>query len=211
MGSRCLPLVSTFVLFGLAVSQASAQVIEFESGGLKYKALTRGGVTIMFAALPTHIHDWSILQVSISNGSPVSWAIRPADFEFRRADGSVLDALSARDVVDTMMQHASRGDVIKLISAYETTLYGNTKIRSTNGYEERRESALAEIGSTKLKAAAAASAIVLVTTKLMPGQSTDGAIFYANQGKPLGPGHLTVNAAGEKFEFTVDAEPQKSR
>ena len=44
---------------------------------------------------------------------------------------------------------------------------------------------------------AAASAIAFVVTKLQPGQSTDGAVFWATAGKPLGAGRLTVNAAGE--------------
>ena len=64
-----------------------AQVLEFESGGLKYKALTRGGVTIMFAPLPTRILGYSILQVAISNGSPVSWSFKPEDFRFERDSG----------------------------------------------------------------------------------------------------------------------------
>lgn len=207
MGSPRWLLTAGIVFIGAL----HAQVIEFESGGLKYKALTRGGVTIMFATLPIHVHDWAILQAAISNGSPVSWAIKPEDFKFERADGSMLPALSARTVVDTMIEKASRGDVIKLISAYEAGLYGNTQMHSTNGYEARRQNALAEVGSTKLKAGAAASAIALVTTKLLPGQSTDGAIFYANQGKPLGAGRLIVNAAGETFEFTVEAEVHGSR
>lgn len=207
MGSQCSLLTAGIVFIGAL----HAQVIEFESGGLKYKALTRGGVTIMVATLPTHIHDWAILQVAISNGSPVSWAIKPEDFKFERADRSMLPALPAKTVVDTMIEKASRSDVIKLISAYETGLYGNTQMHSTNGYEARRQSALAEVGSTKLKAAAAASAIALVTTKLLPGQSTDGAIFYANQGKPLGAGRLIVNAAGETFEFILEADVHGSR
>ena len=67
------------------------------------------------------------------------------------------------------------------------------------------------LGSTKLKAASAASAIALVTTKLAPGQSTDGAVFYPSKGKPLGSGRLIVNAAGEIFEFPVEAEiPQRA-
>lgn len=188
------------------IAAVHGQIIEFESGGLKYKTLTRNGVTIMFATLPTHVRDYAILQVAISNGSPISWAIRPEDFKFERAGGQTMPALAARTVVDTLMEKASRGDVIKLVSAYEGGLYGNTQLRSTNGYESRRQNALAELGSTKLKAAAAASAIALVTTKLAPGQSTDGAIFYPNQGKPLGPGHLIVNAAGETFVFPVEAE-----
>ena len=39
----------------------------------------------------------------------------------------------------------------------------------------------------------------------MPGQSTDGAVFYPSQGKPLGAGKLIVNAAGETFTFPVEA------
>ena len=183
-----------------------AQIIEFESAGLKYKTLTHNGVTIMFASLPTHVRDYAILQVAISNGSPVSWAIRPEDFRFERQDGPAIRALPARTVVNTLMEKASRGDVIKLIAAYEAGLYGNAQVRSTNGYESRRQNALAEVGSTKLKAAAAASAIAMVATKLFPGQSTDGAVFYPNQGKPLGAGRLVVNAAGETFDFPVEAE-----
>jgi hypothetical protein len=45
-------------------------------------------------------------------------------------------------------------------------------MRSTNGYESRRQQYLAEVASTKIKAAAAASAIALVQTKLAAGQST---------------------------------------
>jgi len=46
-----------------------------------------------------------------------------------------------------------------------------------------------------------------VTTKLAPGQSTDGAVFYPNGGKPLGSGKLIVEAGGEEFVFPVEVEP----
>lgn len=190
----------------VCTAAAQGQIIEFESSGLKYKALTHGGVTIMFASLPLHIRDYAVLQIAVSNGSPISWSIKPEDFRFERADGSAIQALAARTVVDTMREKATHGDVIKLVSAYETALYGNTQIHSNNGYESRRQNMLAMGGSTKLNAAAAASAIALVATKLLPGQSTDGAIFYQNQGRPLGVGHLTVNVATETFTFPVDAE-----
>jgi hypothetical protein len=203
MRSRRLLLLAAI----LPIAAVRGQIIEFESGGLKYKTLTHGGVTVMFAPLAMHVRDYAVLQVAVSNGSPVSWAIRPEDFSFQRADGQTIRALPARTVVDTLMEKAGRGDVIKLISAYEAALYGNTMVHSTNGYESRRQDALAEGGgSSKLKAAAAASAIVLATTKLLPGQSTDGAIFYATQGKPIGSGHLIVNAAGEVFTFPVEPE-----
>ena len=53
-------------------------------------------------------------------------------------------------------------------SLNEGALFGNAHVHSTNGYESRRQDYLS-LGSTKLKAASAASAIALVTTKLAPG------------------------------------------
>ena len=206
------PLRLFAFLFLASLKIASAQVLEFESGGLKYKALTRGGVTIMFAPLPTRVLGYTILQVAISNGSPVSWSFKPEDFRFEREGGQRIQAVSAGTVVKQLLDHASRGDVGRLINAYEAALFGNARVHSTNGYEERRQDYLA-LGSTKLKAASAASAIALVTTKLTPGQSTDGAVFYPSGGKPLGTGRLIVDAAAEIFEFPVEADipPQASR
>jgi hypothetical protein len=203
-----LRLFACFLLSFFFVAKARAQVLEFESGGLKYKALTRGGVTIMFAPLPTRVLGYTILQVAISNGSPISWSFKPEDFRFEREGGQRIQAVSAGTVVKQLLDHASRGDVGRLISAYEMALFGNAKVHSTNGYESRRQDYLA-LGSTKLKAASAASAIALVTTKLNPGQSTDGAVFYPTKGKPLGAGRLMVDAAAEMFEFPVEAEPQQ--
>jgi hypothetical protein len=142
--------------------------------------------------------------VAISNGSPISWTVKPDDFRFERPDGTVLLATPARNVVNALIDRGTRNDVIRLVSAYESGLYGLQRFRSTNGYESRRQSALAEVSNTRIKAAAAASAIAFVLTKLQPGQSTDGAVFWATSGKPLGAGRLTVNAAGEVFEFTPE-------
>ncbi len=203
-----LRVLALLMLAAVSTVNLHAQVLEFESGGLKYKALTRGGVTIMFAPLPTRILGYSILQVAISNGSPVSWSFKPEDFRFERDSGQKIQAVSAGTVVKQLLDHASRGDVGRLITAYEAALFGNAQVHSTNGYESRRQDYLA-VGSTKLKAAAAASAIALVTTKLEPGQSTDGAVFYPSGGKPLGSGKLFVNAAGEVFEFPVEPEVQQ--
>jgi hypothetical protein len=183
---------------------ARGQIIEFESSGLKYKALTRNGVTIMVAQLPTHVREYAILQVSVSNGSPTSWTVGPEDFRFEGGNGQRIQAPPAKTVVSNFLEKAGRGDVMKLVTAYEGALYSNSQMHSTNGYESRRQNALAEIGSTKLKAAAAASAIAFVNTKLAPGQSTDGAVFYPNAGKPLGAGRLVVSAAGETFDFPME-------
>jgi len=189
---------------------ARAQVIEFESGGLKYKALTRNGLTIMVASLPAHVRDYSIVQVAVSNGSPVSWTVKPEDFTFKSStDGRLIQAQPARDVIESLMEKAHGGDIVKLITTYESGLYGLPRFESTHGYETRRQAALA-MTSAKWKAAAAASAIAFVSTKLAPGDSTDGAVFWATAGKPLGAGKLTVHAAGETFEFDSDSAPVRN-
>lgn len=192
-------------MFAIAAG-LSAQIIEFESNGLRYLTMTKGGLTVMFAHLPAQVRDYSGIQVAVSNGSPIAWTVRPEDFQWIRADGSPLPALPARSIVMTMVEKGSRNDVMRLVSTYESGLYGMTRVNSTNGYEQRRQAAMAELGSTKIKAAAAASAIVLVETKLMAGQSTDGAVFFHTQGKPLGSGRLVVRVGGEVFTFDSEAE-----
>jgi hypothetical protein len=190
-------------ILAAVVLPATGQVIEFESNGLKYQTLTRNGLTVMLAALPAQVRDFSVLQVAVANGSQQTWSVRPEDFLFLRGDGTQVVASTARAVVDTLLERASRSDVIKLITTYENSIYGNIFYKGTNGYEARRQSALAEFTSTRLRAAAAASAIAFVPTKLPPGQSTDGAIFYPNSGKPLGSGTIRVQAAGAVFEFPL--------
>ena len=188
------------LLLGLCVS-VPGQVIEFESNGLKYQTVTKGGVTVMIARLPGHVRELSILQVAVSNGSAGPYTIRPEDFSFKKDDGSELHAWPARDVVQMLKEKGGRGDVIKLVSAYETALYGIPHMRVANAYEARRQQALAEVNSTKLKAAAAASAIALVQTKLAPGESTDGAVFFGAEGKAFGAGKLIVRTNTDTFEF----------
>jgi len=195
-------LVGATVMAALAHGQAA---IPFENNGLHYRALTRGGMTIMIAQLGTRIRDWEVFQVAITNGSPVAWAVKAEDFRFEREAGAPILALAAHEVVDTMLKKASRNDATKLVVAYEEALFGNMHLHTTNGYESRRQDAMA-FGSTRLSAAGAASAIVLAPTKLAPGQSTDGAIFYPDGGKPLGAGKLISNAAGEEFVFPLEAE-----
>jgi hypothetical protein len=102
-----------------------------------------------------------------------------------------------------LIQKGNRNDVIKLVSTYEMAFYGISRMRSTNGYEQRRQAALAET-STRLKAAATASALALVQTRLAAGESTDGAVFFPTSGKPLGPGHLEVRTNTDTFVFTSD-------
>lgn len=179
----------------------SGQVIEFESGGLRYQTQTRNGVTVMFAHIPLQVRQYAVIQVAISNGSQLSWPFKAEDFRFVRADGVAVQAESANAVVLGFMERGGREDVVKLVSTYELGLYGLNRLKSTNGYESRRRAAMAEVGSPRLKAAATASAIVLVPVKLKPGESTDGALFYPNAGKPLGSGKMTAQVAGATFEF----------
>ncbi|MEO7651782.1 MAG: hypothetical protein ABIZ80_15055 [Bryobacteraceae bacterium] len=192
------------LIAALLLLPAAGQVIEFESNGLRYQTLTRNGVTVMFARMPAHVREYSILQVAVSNGAKAPFVIRPEDFSYTRGDGAVIRGAPARQVVDSLMVKGNRGDVIKLVSAYESTLYGISRMRSTNGYEQRRQQALAEVANTRIKAAAAASAIALVLTKLTGGQSTDGAVFFPTEGKPLGPGRLVVRNNSGDFEFNAE-------
>ena len=177
--------------------------IEFQSRGLDYEALTKSGVTVMFAALPPHISNFNVIQVTVTNGSLVSWTVKPTDFSFAREDGTVLQPVSADYVVETLLEKANRNDVIKLQLLYENTIYALSNFRSTNGYEQRREAAMAQFVNRGFKAAAEASAITFVPTKLKPGDSTDGAVFFENRTKEkiLGTGRFIAHTCGETFEF----------
>lgn len=180
---------------------APAQVIEFESHGQKYQTLTKSGVTIIYTHLSVRVHEYAIVQVAISNGSTSPYVIRPENFTYVRADGASAGGVNAADVIDMLMQKGNGGDVVKLITTYEASVYGNTHYKATNGFEQRREAALA-FGGTKLKAAAAASALALGVTKLQPGDSTDGAVFF--DGKPLTGGKLVVRTNTDVFEFNAE-------
>lgn len=197
-GARLLPVLLTIT------ACATAQIIEFESGGLRYLTLSKGGLTVMFAHLPSTVRQYAIIQAAIANGSSAARVVRPEDFTYRRPDGAVLNAMPARTVIDELLERASRTDVIRLVTTYEAGLFGLPRFVSTNGYQQRRQAALAEVSSTRIKAAAAASAIALVETRLRPGDSTDGAVFFATQGKPLGPGTLVVRCGPDVFEFPSD-------
>jgi hypothetical protein len=182
--------------------------IEFQSHGLEYEALTKNGITVMFAPLPQHISDFNVVQVTVTNGSLVSWTVKATDFSFTRQDGTALVPTSADYVVETLLAKANRSDVIKLQLLYENTIYALSNFRSTNGYEQRREAAMAQFVNKGFKAAAAASAITFVATKLKPGDSTDGAVFLENRTKEksLGTGRFVAHTCGEIFVFETYGE-----
>lgn len=182
--------------------------IEFESHGLEYEALTKNGITVMFAPLPPHVKDYNIIQVTVTNGSLVSWTVKPSDFTFVRQDSTALPAVPADDVIASLLEKASRSDVIKLQLLYESSIYALANYRPTNGYEQRREAAMAQFVNPRFKAAAAASAIILTATKLKPGDSTDGAVFFENRSKDkmLGAGRLIAHTCGQTFVFETYPE-----
>jgi hypothetical protein len=155
----------------------------------------------MWATLPTQLREFTIIQVAISNGSGGPYVIRPEDFSFVRNDGTELRATPANRVVQMFYRRGTSNDVIKLVTAYEASIYGMPNFKTTNGYEQRRQGALAAMQSSKLKAAATASALALVQMKLTPGESTDGAVFFPTDGKPMGAGHLVVRTNTDLFNF----------
>lgn len=184
---------------------ALAQVIEYEADGQKFQTLSHRGLTVIITHLPVQIAGYGLIQVSIANGSQMHWTIKPEDFEYVRG-AATITALSADAVVNVMLEHASGNDVIKLITSYEKSLYAIPNMRTNNGYEQRRQGALAFGGSQKLKAAAAASAITLAQVRLAPGESTDGAVFMRlpRDPKTLTGGNVVFHCEGETFDFNPD-------
>jgi hypothetical protein len=184
--------------------------LEFESGGLKYQALTKGGVTVMVAPLPTRILGYSILQVAVTNGSDENKLVLPEKFRFQPTVGRAIQALSANAVVKDVLDRAGRNDVGRLIGVYEAALFGNTNLELRFGYEARRKDAMA-IGGGRMKAAAAAAAVVLGSSRLEPGQSNDGAVFLPTSNKPLGAGTLVLETQDQRYEFKLTPPPAPAR
>ncbi|HWE51011.1 MAG TPA: hypothetical protein VG273_14550 [Bryobacteraceae bacterium] len=189
----------------LTVASASAQVIEYEANGQKYQTLTRNGLTIIFTHMPNHVAGFGLIQVSVANGSGTYWTVKPEQFSYVH-DGAPVAALPANDVVNLLLAHGSHADVVKLVTSYESTLYGIPHMRSTNGYELRRQNAAGSGMPQKLEAAAIASAIAFAQTRIAPGQSTDGALFIPlnRENKTLAGGRLVARVEGQTFEFNPD-------
>ena len=201
-----LPVVLSTTLLAaclLASVAAVGQVIEFTSNGLSYMTLSRNGLTLMYAPLPLTIQDFAVIQVSFSNGTGEVQVVKPADFVYTSSAGRSMRAASEDVVMGELYRKAGRPAVMKLQAVYEKALYGSQPMRSSNGYEARRRSALAR-GPEGLRAAAAASAISFVRLEMKPGESTDGAVFFDNGGRELEPGTLVVRLEnGKVFEFAV--------
>lgn len=199
---RGIAIVLLWALPGIGIA-VFGQVIEFTSNGLNYMTLSREGLTLMYAPLPMTIRDFAVIQVSYSNGSGENQPVSPNDFVYTSPSGQRIRAASEDIVVRELYRKARQADVVKLQAAYEKALYGGRPIRSSNGYESRRRAAIAR-GPEGLRAAAAASALSLVTMQLKPGQSTDGVVFFRYTGEPLDAGTLDARLAnGKRFQFPV--------
>jgi hypothetical protein len=195
----------SFLAAFLESGAAYGQVIEYEVNGLKYQTLSRKGLTIIVTRMPNHVAGFGLFQISVSNGSEIYWTVQPEDFSYVRPEVSAT-AISAGQVVDVLLDKGSHSDVIKLVTSYESLLYGIPHMRSTNGYEQRRQGAMTYGINAKLKAAATASAIALAHTRLAPGQSTDGSIFIPlpHDLETLTGGRLVFKNYDETFEFNPD-------
>ena len=192
--------------FGLALGLwcrcTCAQVIVFESNGLKYQALTKSGVTIMYAHLPTRIHQYSILQAAVTNGTGSPYVVRPENFAYVRETADTR-AVSAKSVIQMLSQKGNGRDAINLFMAYESWISGIPNYHAASGLEFRRQAALG-MGASKIRSAAAAGAIAFDYTKLAPGESTDGAVFFPSEGKPLAGGRLVVRTNTDEFQFNPE-------
>jgi hypothetical protein len=184
---------------------ARAQVIEYEANGLKYQTETIKGLTVIVTHLPNHVAGFGLIQVSIANGSKIYWTVKPESFSYVHPE-ITIDALPANQVVDILLDKASHADVVKLVTSYESSLYAIPNMRSQNGYEQRRQNSMSYGMPTRLKAAAVASAIALGQTRLQPGESTDGAVFFpiGRDVKIMTGGHIVFHCDGETFEFNPD-------
>ncbi len=202
---RIVGRAAVILSVALLATTAFAQVIEYEADGQKFQTLSHHGLTVIVTHLPTQVAGYGLIQVSFANGSTIHWTVKPEGFQYVRGSETIT-ALSTDAVVNVMLDHASGNDVAKLIVSYEKALYAIPNMRSDNGYEQRRQGTLAGGSSARLRAAAAASAIMLAQVRIAPGGSTDGAVFLKlpHDPKALAGGHIVFRCDDEVFEFNPD-------
>jgi hypothetical protein len=153
--------------------------IEVPYRGLTYSMMSRGGVTVMVAPLNRMILEYQTVQVWISNGSKSYVRIAPQQFEVRQQGTVMLAGTSDDTVIDEIQQRARPKDLLELVEAYETTLYGFANERSLGYYQQRKQAARTAMGAaSKMRATATASAIILPSRLLKPGEIMDGTVFF---------------------------------
>ncbi len=189
--------------FATAAAPVTSQVIRFESNGMHYRVMTREGLTLMCAPMPFRTSRYAVMHAALSNGSSETWQVDTTNFAFEFDAGTLVNAVPERSVVEGFFRTAGRSELLKLQTAYEKVLYNNQYVRPNNSYEKRRLSALA-FGPKGLKASAAAAAITFASGKLGPGDSTDGALFFPTDGRPLEKGRIVATIESSRFEFTFE-------
>ena len=166
--------------------------------------LSRGGVTVMIAPLDRAILEYSTAQVWVSNGSKGVVRVNPQAFSMSvqvagQSEPRTMAGTAEGVVLSEILKRARSHDVLELVRAYETTLFGFANERSLNYYQQRKQQALA--GAGRMRAAATASAIILPEKVLRPGEVVDGTVFFRTEGKHLRVASLSARLAGAVFEF----------
>ena len=159
------------------------QAIEVPYRGLDYAMLSKGGVTVMIAPLDLSILNYSAAHVWITNGSSRSIQVGPQFFTAKARSPKQpqpveLAGLSEGLVVREALRRARFGDIMSLVRAYERNLYGFKNPQAVNYYQERKQIAMAEGGSRRMRAAATVSALVLQKTEIPPGEFREGTVFF---------------------------------
>ena len=123
--------ILTLAVLFITSFPSTAQVIQFRSSGLDYQALTKQGLTLMFARMPLTAGRYSVLQIALNNGSVHTWKVEATDFYFESADGMRVRAISEQTVVGDFFRNAGRSEMLELQTVYEKALYSNEHVPTT--------------------------------------------------------------------------------
>jgi hypothetical protein len=195
-----MPVAQLLLSFAFLLQQQPS--IEVPYKGLTYSMMSRGGVTVMVAPLNRTILDYQTVQVWISNGSKSYVRIGPQNFEVRQQGLPILAGTSDDTVIAEIPQRARPKDLQELVEVYEATLFGFANERSVGYYQQRKQAARGSMSAGgKMRATATASAIILPSRQLKPGETIDGAVFFRVD--PHGGRIVFIGAhiAGGVFDF----------
>ncbi len=216
-GARFLGLaLPTIVLVHVAAgfAPAMAQAIEVPYRGLEYAMLSRDGVTVMIAPLDLTLLHYSAAHVWITNGSRRALPVDPQVFTATTRGAKQPQASEQRGapdglVVREVMERARFGDILAVVRAYERNLYGFQNPQAINYYQERKQMAMAEGGSRKVRAAAMVSALILQKGDIPPGEFREGTVFFPTHQKKAQ--FLSFSARLGNLSFVFPSKLAKDR
>lgn len=176
-----------FLILPSAIS-LPAQVIDVPYRGLDYLMLSKNGITVMIAPLDLNILHYSAAHVWITNGSTDRIEVEPEQFvararTLRSPQPAAYRAVHDGNVVSAVLRGANFGDIMALVRAYERNLFGFRNNDAISFYQNRKQVALAEGGSRRMRAAATVSALVLHKTEVPPGEFREGTVFFDTTGR----------------------------